>query len=131
VLVEYLPIALLFAVATAFVVLSVAVSSKLGPSNPNPAKRAAYESGIIPEPETAVAGSRFPVRFYLVAMLFIIFDVEAVFLYPWATVLGELSWYGLAVMGVFLALLLESYFYVVRKGGLDWEERASSRTASC
>ncbi len=120
-LVEYLPIVLLFTVATLFVVVSVGVSSKLGPSNPSPTKSAAYESGIIPEPETAVAGQRFPVRFYLVAMLFIIFDVEAVFLYPWATVLGELSWYGLAVMGVFLALLLESYFYVVRKGGLEWE----------
>ena len=121
VLVEYLPIVLLFVVATLFVVLSVAVSSKLGPHNPNPAKEAAYESGIIPEPETAIAGQRFPVKFYLVAMLFIIFDVEAVFLYPWATVLGEMGWYGLAVMGVFLALLLESYFYVVRKGGLEWE----------
>ena len=120
-LVEYLPIVLLFAVATLFVVVSVAVSSKLGPHNPNPAKMAAYESGIIPDPETAPSGQRFPVRFYLIAMLFIIFDVEAVFLYPWATVLGELSWYGLAVMGVFLALLVESYFYVVRKGGLDWE----------
>ncbi|WP_370327333.1 NADH-quinone oxidoreductase subunit A [Euzebya sp.] len=120
-LVEYLPIALLFAVATVFVVASVLVSAKLGPKNPNPTKSAAYESGILPDPETAVAGQRFPVKFYLVAMLFIIFDVEAVFVYPWATVLGELSWYGLAVMGVFLALLLESFFYVVRKGGLEWE----------
>ncbi|CAN5695784.1 NADH-quinone oxidoreductase subunit A [soil metagenome] len=120
-LVEYLPIVLLFVVATLFVVISVAVSSKLGPHNPNPTKMAAYESGIIPEPETNVGGQRFPVRFYLVAMLFIIFDVEAVFLYPWATVLADLSWYGMAVMGVFLALLLESYFYVVRKGGLEWE----------
>lgn len=120
-LVEYLPIVLLFAVASLFVVLSVAVSAKLGPTNPSPAKEAPYESGIIPEPETAVAGQRFPVKFYLVAMLFIIFDIEAVFLYPWATVLGELSWYGLATMGVFIALLLESYYYVVRKGGLDWE----------
>lgn len=120
-LVEYLPIVLLFVVATLFVVLSVAVSAKLGPSNPNPAKTAPYESGIIPEPETDIAGQRFPVRFYLVAMLFIIFDVEAVFFYPWATVLDELSWYGLATMGVFIILLMESYYYVVRKGGLEWE----------
>ncbi|CAN5490710.1 hypothetical protein BH23ACT9_BH23ACT9_21150 [soil metagenome] len=120
VLVEYLPVVLLFVVATTFVVVSVGVSSKLGPKNPNPAKIAAYESGIIPEPETSVAGQRFPVKFYLVAMLFIIFDVEAVFLYPWATVVAELSWYGLAVMGVFLLLLLESFYYVVRKGGLEW-----------
>lgn len=120
-LVEYLPIVLLFAVASLFVVLSVFVSARLGPSNPSPAKSAPYESGIIPEPESDLSGQRFSVKFYLIAMLFIIFDVEAVFVYPWATVLGELSWYGLAVMGVFLALLLESYFYVVKKGGLEWE----------
>ena len=120
-LVEYLPVALLFALALLFVGLSLLVSSKLGPSKPNPVKLAPYESGIIPEPETAVAGQRLPVKFYLVAMLFIIFDVEAAFLYPWATVLVDLSWYGLAVMGVFIALLLESYYYILAKGGLEWE----------
>jgi NADH-quinone oxidoreductase subunit A len=121
VLAEYLPVAVLFVIAFLFVALSLLVSSKLGPSRPNPVKNAAYESGIIPDPETAVGGSRFPVRFYLVAMLFIIFDVEAVFVYPWATVLRDLSWYGLAVMGVFIGLLFESYYYVLRKGGLEWD----------
>ncbi len=69
-------------IALLFVGLSMLVSSSSGRSSPNPAKVAAYESGIIPEPDTDVAGARFPVKFYLVAMLFIIFDVEAVFLYP-------------------------------------------------
>ncbi len=118
---EYLPVLLLFVLAFGFVIVSVIVSARLGPRRRNPAKEAPYESGIIPEPETSVAGHRFPVKFYLVAMLFIIFDIEVVFLYPWATVLGDLQWYGLAVMGVFLALLLESYYYILRKGGLEWD----------
>ena len=120
-LVEYVPLALLAVLAVGFVGVSLLVSSRLGPHAPSPAKAAPYESGIIPDPATDVHGHRFAVQFYLVAMLFIIFDVEAVFLYPWAVVLRELEWYGLAVMGVFVALLFESYYYVLRKGGLEWE----------
>ncbi len=120
-LADYLPLVVLFVIATAFVGLSLLVSARLRPSRPNPTKRAAYESGIIPEPETDIRGTRFPVKFYLVAMLFIIFDVEAVFLYPWAVTLRSLGWYGMAVMGVFIALLFETYYYVLRKGGLDWD----------
>jgi NADH-quinone oxidoreductase subunit A len=104
-----------------FVGLSMAVSSRLGPSRPNPTKTAPYESGIIPAPETNVRGSRFPVKFYLIAMMFIIFDVEAVFLYPWAVTLRDLGWYGLAVMAIFVALLFESYYYILRRGGLEWD----------
>jgi NADH-quinone oxidoreductase subunit A len=121
VLADYLPLAVLFVLAAGFVGVSMLVSARLGPDRPNPAKRAAYESGIIPEPETDIRGSRFPVKFYLVAMLFIIFDVEAVFLYPWAVTLRSLGWYGLAVMGIFVALLFESYYYVLRRGGLEWD----------
>jgi NADH-quinone oxidoreductase subunit A len=121
VLAEYLPLLVLFVLAAAFVGVSMLLSARLGPSAPNPAKTAAYESGIIPEPETDVRGSRFPVKFYLVAMLFIVFDVEAVFIYPWAVTLRSLGWYGLAVMGVFVALLFESYYYVLRRGGLEWD----------
>ncbi|MBA2529750.1 MAG: NADH-quinone oxidoreductase subunit A [Euzebyales bacterium] len=120
-LADYLPLLVLAVIAAGFVGVSMVVSSWLGPSRPNPAKRAAYESGIIPEPETDIRGSRFPVKFYLVAMLFIIFDVEAVFLYPWAVTLRSLGWYGLVVMGVFIALLFESYYYVLRKGALEWD----------
>jgi NADH-quinone oxidoreductase subunit A len=121
VLAEYLPLLLLFGLAVAFVGLSMLVSSRLGPDKPNPVKIAAYESGIVPEPEADMRRSRFPVKFYLVAMIFVIFDVEAVFLYPWATVLRDLGWYGFAVMAVFLLLLFESYYYILRRGGLQWD----------
>ncbi|MEX0658029.1 MAG: NADH-quinone oxidoreductase subunit A [Egibacteraceae bacterium] len=120
-LADYLPLLILFALAFGFVGVSLAVSSRLGPDQPNPTKEAAYESGIIPEAETNVRGSRFPVKFYLVAMLFIIFDVEAIFLFPWAVVLRDLGWYGFGVMAVFVALLFESYYYVLRRGGLEWD----------
>jgi NADH-quinone oxidoreductase subunit A len=120
-LAQYLPVLVLFVVAGGFVGVSVLVSSRLGPSKPNPTKEAAYESGIIPEEENAIKGTRFSVKFYLVAMLFIIFDIEAVFLFPWAVTLRELGWYGLAIMGVFVALLFESYYYVLRRGGLEWD----------
>jgi NADH-quinone oxidoreductase subunit A len=118
-LADYLPLVLLAVIAMLFVGLSLLVSSRLGPSRPNPTKRAPYESGIVPQHE--LRGMRFSVQFYLVAMLFIIFDVEAVFLHPWATVVRDLGWYGLGVMGVFILLLFESYFYILRRGGLEWE----------
>lgn len=118
-LAEYLPLALLVLVAVLFVGLSLLVSARLGPSRPNPTKEAPYESGIIPE--QGLSGMRFSVQFYLIAMLFIIFDVEAVFLHPWAVVVRDLGWYGMAVMGVFVALLFESYFYILRRGGLEWD----------
>jgi NADH-quinone oxidoreductase subunit A len=121
VLAEYLPIVVLFVLAALFVGLSMAVASKLGPNRPNPVKTAAYESGIIPQPATNPRGMRFPVKFYLIAMMFIIFDVEAVFLYPWAVTLRDLGWYGLAAMGIFVALLFESYYYILRRGGLEWD----------
>lgn len=120
-LAEYLPLVLLFGLAAGFVGVSVAVASRLGPNAPNPTKVAAYESGIVPDPATDVRTGRFPVKFYLVAMMFIIFDVEAIFVYPWAVVLRDLQWYGLAVMGIFVALLFESYYYILRKGGLEWD----------
>jgi NADH-quinone oxidoreductase subunit A len=118
-LADYLPLVLLAAIAMLFVGLSLLVSHRLGPSRPNPTKLTAYESGIIPQ--HGLRGIRFSVQFYLVAMLFIIFDVEAVFLHPWATVVRDLGWYGLGVMGVFILLLFESYFYILRRGGLEWD----------
>ena len=120
-LAEYLPIVVLFALASGFVVLSVLVSAKLGPHHPNPTKVAAYESGILPEEATNVRGSRFPVKFYLVAMLFIVFDVEAVFFYPFATVVRDLGWFGFLDMLLFVSLLFVSYYYVLRRGGLEWD----------
>lgn len=120
-LVEYLPLLFLFILAFGFVGLSLVASAFLGPKNPNPTKRAAYESGIIPEADTDPRMGRFTVKFYLIAMIFIIFDVEAVFLYPWAVVLRDLGWFGFWAMAIFIALLFESYYYILRRGGLAWE----------
>ncbi len=115
---EYLPIALLAGLALLFAVGSLAASALLRPSRPTPAKLAPYECGI--EPVRLPAGERFSVRFYLVAMLFIIFDVEVIFLFPWAVAFRELGLFGLVEMAVFLALVLVAYVYVWRGGGLDW-----------
>jgi NADH-quinone oxidoreductase subunit A len=127
VLSDYLPIVLLFGLATIFAAASVWVASKMGPRNPSPAKDAPYECGITPE---RLPNERFPVKFYLVAMLFIIFDVEVVFFYPWAVIFRELRLFGLAEMGVFVGLLLVAYTYIWKRGGLEWEEDARAITAA-
>ena len=116
---EFLPVLLLLGVATAFAVGSVGVSSLVGPSRPNPTKLDAYECGN--EPLARIKDTRFSVKFYLVAMMFLIFDVETVFLYPWATVFRGLGWFGLAQMGLFLGVLGVVFLYELRKGGLEWD----------
>jgi NADH-quinone oxidoreductase subunit A len=121
VLSDYLPILMLFGLATLFGVASVFVASKMGPRKPSPAKDAPYECGITPE---RMPDERFPVKFYLIAMLFIIFDVEIVFFYPWAVIFRELRLFGLAEMGVFVGFLFIAYLYIWKRGGLDWEEEA-------
>jgi NADH-quinone oxidoreductase subunit A len=114
----YVPL-LIFAVITIVVVGAlVTLSFVLGPSKPYKAKLLPYESGIVP---TAPAHRRLSVRFYLTAMLFIIFDVEAVFFYPWAVILRQLRWYGVIEMGVFMLILVVALAHIWRKGGLDWE----------
>jgi NADH-quinone oxidoreductase subunit A len=115
---EYLGVALLAALALVFAVGSLAASALLRPSRPTPAKLAPYECGI--EPLRLPSGERFSVRFYVVAMLFIIFDVEVIFLFPWAVAARELGLFGLVEMAVFLGLVLVAYVYVWRGGGLDW-----------
>ena len=121
---DYLPIVLLLGLSTLFAVASIAIASLVGPRNPNPTKLAPYECGITPE---RLPSERFPVKFYVVAMLFIIFDIEVIFFYPFAVIFRELGLFGLAEMGVFIALLLVAYFYVLRQGGFDWEEEESAR----
>ena len=96
----------------------VTLSFVLGPSKPHRKKLAPYESGIIPD---TPAHRRLSVRFYLTAMLFIIFDVESVFFYPWAVLLRQLKWFGLIEMLVFMGILLVALAYIWRNGGLDWE----------
>ena len=116
---EYLPILLLLGLSALFAVGSIGVSSLVGPRRPNPTKLAAYECGN--EPLADVKQSRFSVKFYLVAMMFLIFDVEAVFLYPWATVFRDLGLYGLAQMGMFLGVLGIVFLYELKRGGLEWD----------
>jgi NADH-quinone oxidoreductase subunit A len=116
----YVPILGLFALATAFALGSVAVSQIVGPKRPNRAKLEAYECGIEPSPEP-VGGGRFPIRFYLTAMLFIIFDIEIIFLYPWAVTFDALGLFGFVEMIIFIFTVFIAYAYVWRRGGLDWD----------
>jgi len=115
----YVPVIVLAALAAAFAVGSVVMSSLVGPRRDNRAKLDAYECGIDPTPR-ALAG-RFPVKYYITAMLFIVFDVEVVFLYPWAVEFDAMGWFGLVEMGIFLATVFVAYAYVWRRGGLDWD----------
>ena len=114
---DYLPILTMIILAVLFAALSFAASSLLGPRRPTSAKQAPYECGIVPEHEPT---ERFPVKFYLVAMAFIVLDVEIIFLYPFTTVFRGLATYGLVVMGVFLLVLLVPFAYLLSTGALDW-----------
>jgi NADH-quinone oxidoreductase subunit A len=125
-LVQYLPIVILAVLALGFAVLSLTASSLLRPSKPTPAKLAPYECGI--EPERLPKGERFSVKFYVVAMLFIIFDVEIIFLFPWAVGFRQLGLFGLVEMAVFIGLVFVAYVYVWKKGGLDWERDERRRS---
>jgi NADH-quinone oxidoreductase subunit A len=118
VLTAYLPILILAFLASVFAIASLSVSSKLRPHHPNPVKLSAYECGN--DPVRLPGGERFSVKFYVVAMLFIIFDIETIFLFPWAIAFRDLGLFGLGEMAVFIALVFVAYVYVWRKGGLDW-----------
>jgi len=115
----YLPILVFGGLVFVFATASIAVSALLSPRRPRPAKSAPYECGITPE--RLPAAERYPVKFYVIAMLFIIFDVEAIFLYPWAVSFRALGLFGLVEMIVFVGLLFVAYVYVMQKGGLEWE----------
>lgn len=121
-LTQYLPILLFLAIAlglsAAFVFLPMGVARLTGAHQPDPAKLTEYECGF---PAFEDARSQFDVRFYLVAILFIIFDLEAAFLFPWAVSLKEIGWAGWATMMVFLAELAIGLVYAWKKGALDWE----------
>src|SRR3954471_1946594 len=116
----YVPIVGLFALAAAFALFSVAVAPFVGPRRYNRAKLDAYECGIEPTPQP-VGGGRFPVKFYLTAMLFIIFDIEIIFLYPWAVSFEKLKLFGLVEMVLFIGTVFVAYAYVWRRGGLEWD----------
>src|SRR5579859_3824216 len=114
---QYLPIVAMLVLATAFAALSFAASALLGPSKWTTAKEAPYECGIVPTRDPA---QRFPVRFFLVAMIFIIFDIEIVFIYPWAVIYRQLDTFGLAEMVVFALAVFVSFLYLISNGALDW-----------
>ncbi|HVC72237.1 MAG TPA: NADH-quinone oxidoreductase subunit A [Mycobacteriales bacterium] len=116
----YVPIVTLFVLAAAFALFSVTAAPYVGPRRYNRAKVDFYECGIEPTPQP-VGGSRFPVKFYLTAMLFIIFDIETIFLYPWAVASKNLGTLGLVEVVLFIVTVFIAYFYVWRRGGLDWD----------
>jgi NADH-quinone oxidoreductase subunit A len=103
--------------AAALPLVALAAGRFLRPSQPSVVKLEPYECGIAPE---STARGRYSVRFYIVAMLFVIFDVETVFLFPWAVRYKQLGWFGTAEAGVFLAFLVVGYVWIFRKGALDW-----------
>jgi NADH-quinone oxidoreductase subunit A len=117
----WLSILLLMLLAAGFGVGSVALSHLLGPRNPTPEKLAPYECGM---PPVGDARERQSVKFYLVAMIFLLLDIEVAFLYPWAMALRGLGWTGFVQVVLFFAVLLAGYLYVWKKGALDWSQRA-------
>ena len=126
---EYLPIAVMFLLAAAFAGVSLVVSYLISYKRPTPEKLEPYECGIVTEAEPI---QRFPVKFYLVAILFVIFDVEIVFLFAWAAVFGDLGWAGVGAIAVFTLLIVETLGYVWKRGALDWNvsRRARYRAGS-
>jgi NADH-quinone oxidoreductase subunit A len=115
---EYLPILILFVLGLLFVGGSIAASTFLGPKmRPTSAKLAPYECGI---EDMDSSSERFPVKFYLVAMIFIIFDIEVIFLYPWAVLFGKLGGYGLLEMALFSVPVIVAFTYLIANGALDW-----------
>ncbi len=115
---SYLPILVLIGIAFAFAIAVVILSRLIGPNKPNDIKLAPYECGM---PLLSSAQDRFSIKFYIIAMLFILFDIEAVFLYPWAVMYKRLGVFGFVEMGVFIFILLVGFAYVWKKGALEWE----------
>jgi NADH-quinone oxidoreductase subunit A len=117
---SYLPLVFLFLLGAGFATVSAALGALVGPSRYNRAKMDAYECGIEPSPHPVVGGGRIPVAYYLTAMLFILFDIEMVFLYPFAVTAKALGVFGLVEIVLFIATVGFAYAYVWRRGGLDW-----------
>ncbi len=114
----YLPILVIIGVAFAFAIGAVVLSWLVGVKKPSEVKLAPYECGM---PLLSSVQQRFSVKFYIIAMLFIIFDIEAVFMYPWAVMYKRLGIFGFIEMGVFIVILLVGFIYVWKKGALEWE----------
>ncbi len=115
---QYIPVLVIFCLAAGLVGVMVSLGALLGPKNPTRIKGEPFECG---NPASGTAWGRFSVKFYLTAILFIIFDVEVVFLYPWAVLFRRLGWFGFAEMVAFVAVLGLALLYVWRKGALEWD----------
>lgn len=115
---NYFPIALQFLLAAGFVGLTMVITHYVGPKLRTKKKLKAFESGINP---TGNARQPFAIKYFLTAILFVLFDVEVIFLYPWAINYKELGLYGVVTMFVFMGLLLSGFFYIIRKGALEWD----------
>ena len=116
----YTPVLALALIAAGFAVLSVIASAFIGPKRYNRAKLDSYECGIEPTPQP-IGGGRIPVKYFITAMLFIVFDIEIVFLYPWAVTFNQLGVFAFVEMLLFVLTVIIAYIYVVRRGGLTWE----------
>jgi NADH-quinone oxidoreductase subunit A len=118
----YIPIVIMLIVAGGFAITTATLmTDMIGPRRFNRAKLDAYECGIQPTPLPPGTSGRFPIKFYLTAMLFIVFDIEIIFLYPWAQSADALGVFGLIEMGLFIITVFGAYVYVWRRGGLDWD----------
>jgi NADH-quinone oxidoreductase subunit A len=124
---SWFSILIMIALGAGFAAVSVLLSNVLGPRRPSPEKSAPYECGM---PAIGNARERQSVKFYLVAMIFLLFDIEVAFLYPWAMALRQLGWNGFVQVVLFLLLLLAGYVYVWRKGVLDWGTEIAGRRSA-
>ena|SRR3990170_8026161 len=115
---EYVAIALMIALATIVALIAIGLGTLFGPRKQSEAKSMPYESGMNPYGEGT---RRMPIRFYLIAVLFILFDIEVVFFLPWAVVFRQLGLFGLFEMVIFIGILLVGYIYAWKKGALEWE----------
>lgn len=118
-LVDYLPILLMFLLAAGFVAVTMVVTHWLGPKRKTKVKLESFECGIEPRGNARQA---FPIKYFLVAILFVLFDVEVIFMYPWAVNFKEFGLTGFIEMIVFIGLLLVGFFYIIRKKALEWED---------
>jgi NADH-quinone oxidoreductase subunit A len=117
-MIEYIAIGLMVFLATAVALIAIGLGTIFGPKKESAAKSMPYESGMNPYGEGT---RRMPIRFYLVAVLFILFDIEVVFFLPWAITFRQLGWFGLVEMVIFIVILLVGYVYAWKKGALEWE----------
>ena len=115
---DYFPLLIMLAVSAGFAAIGLAFSALMGPRRPTAIKSQTYESGM---PVIGTARRRVFIRYYLVAVLFILFDIEIIFFYPWAVLFRQLQLFGLVEMGVFILILVIGYVYIWRKGGFDWD----------